>query len=280
MAKLVVTVDQVILLLKSSINNCMKKYNYSRMKDSKNISDPIYQNSFQGSLPSLVDLRHLCPPVVDQGQEGSCTAQASVSGVYDFLQLKNIRIVNPHVDPLSVFAPGSRQFVYYNERTDENTVQQDSGAELRDIIFALSQYGVCPESMWPYTNNDMTVKPSDDCYKSAANNKIKDNFRIVSLDQMKDCLANGYPFIMGIDVYDSFESEQVAQTGKVPLPLPSESCQGGHEITCVGFDDKNSWLICRNSWGADWGDKGYFYLPYSFVTNPNLAEDFWTYRLA
>jgi C1A family cysteine protease len=96
---------------------------------------------------------------------------------------------------------------------------------------------------------------------------------------MKACLASGYPFIFGFTVYDSFESDAVAKTGIVPMPSKTELVLGGHAVMAVGYDDSKKWFIVRNSWGEDWGDKGYFYIPYDYLTNKNLASDFWTIKL-
>jgi len=96
---------------------------------------------------------------------------------------------------------------------------------------------------------------------------------------MKGCLASGYPFVFGFTVYDSFESTTVAQTGHAPMPQPGEKVAGGHAVAAVGYDDKNQWFIVRNSWGASWGLKGYFTLPYQYLLAADLSDDFWTIRI-
>jgi len=99
------------------------------------------------------------------------------------------------------------------------------------------------------------------------------------LNQMKGCLASGYPFVFGFTVYDSFESTAVAHSGHATMPLPNEQVVGGHAVAAVGYDDKNQWFIVRNSWGTSWGLDGYFTLPYQYLLEPNLSDDFWTIRL-
>jgi C1A family cysteine protease len=96
---------------------------------------------------------------------------------------------------------------------------------------------------------------------------------------MKGCLAAGFPFVYGFTVYESFESAAVAKTGKVPMPKPGEKVLGGHAVLAVGYDDKQDRFLTRNSWGPSWGQKGYFTMPYAYLTEPNLSDDFWTIRL-
>jgi C1A family cysteine protease len=100
-----------------------------------------------------------------------------------------------------------------------------------------------------------------------------------TLNQFRGCLASGYPFVLGFTVYESFESPAVAKSGHTPMPAPAEKSIGGHAILAVGYDDTKQWFLLRNSWGPDWGRKGYFTLPYAYVTDAQLASDFWTIRL-
>jgi C1A family cysteine protease len=222
------------------------------------------------TLPSAVDLRPMCPPIFDQEQLGSCTANA-LTGALEFLEMKdNI--------PLVIL---SRLFIYYNERVLENTVNSDSGAQIRDGIKTLANQGVCSDKCWPYDPNyatQFTVKPSDSCYTEAATHEITDYASIQSLDEMRACLADGYPFVFGFTVYESFESEEVAKTGIVQMPQSNEQVVGGHAVVAVGYDDSQKRFIVRNSWGTDWGMNGYFTIPYDYLTNDNLADDFWTIR--
>jgi C1A family cysteine protease len=230
-------------------------------------------------LPTKVDLRPFCSPVLSQGNLGSCTSW-SLAGHLEFLELKEIRekISAPEEFDPNVFTPFSRLFIYYGERVLENSVDSDSGAQIRDGIKVLNQFGDCSEVQWPYIENNVFVKPSDSSYQEALNHRISTYMRLETLDDIRHCLASGYPVSFGFSVFSSFESEEVARTGIVPVPAMTEEMVGGHAVLAVGYDDTNNWLIVKNSWGSDWGDKGYFYLPYTFITDGNLSDDFWTIR--
>lgn len=220
-------------------------------------------------LPSAVDLRASCPPVYDQGQLGSCTANAIAGAI----QFELIRQKAPSWVP-------SRLFIYYNERAIENTVDSDSGAQTRDGIKSVSKQGVCPETMWPYVTNEFSKKPFANCYATALQNKAVSYQRVSQqLQQMKGCLAEGFPFVAGFTAYASFESQQVAQTGVVSMPAKGEDVVGGHAVLVVGYDDSKAVWIVRNSWGPGWGTNGYFTMPYAYLTNTDLADDLWTIRL-
>ncbi len=222
------------------------------------------------TLPPKVDMRSKCSPIEDQGRLGSCTANALV-GALEFLELKDG----------AQFVDLSRLFVYYNERVIEDTVDQDSGAFIRDGIKSLAKQGVCPESEWPYRISKFRKKPSRTCYRTAKKHRILSYHRISAVDEMRSCLAEGFPFVFGFTVYDAFESAAVAKSGVLNMPGPKENVAGGHAVMAVGYDDAARRFVIRNSWGSDWGQKGYFTMPYDYLSpDNNLADDFWTIRAA
>jgi C1A family cysteine protease len=226
--------------------------------------------SIATSLPPSADLRPTCPVIYDQGQLGSCTANAIAAAIEFDRQKEQL---TPDFIP-------SRLFIYYNERAMEGTTTTDSGAQIRDGIKSVASQGVCPETEWPYTIANFSEKPPAQCYQDAIECKAVQYQSIIQdVNQLKGCLAAGYPFVCGITVYDSFESEQVAASGQVPMPASNEAVIGGHSIMGVGYDDSQQRFIMRNSWGTSWGLQGYFTIPYAYLTNTNLASDFWTIRL-
>jgi C1A family cysteine protease len=222
-----------------------------------------------GPLPPMIDLRANCPPVYDQGQLGSCTANA-IGGALEFDQIKQALG--------DIFIP-SRLFIYYNERVIEGTVNDDSGAMLRDGIKTVAKQGAPHEQIWPYTIAKFRTRPSTAAFKDAAKHPALLYQRVArSLDELRGCLASGFPFVFGFTVYDSFESAAVAKSGNAPMPKPGESALGGHAVGAVGYDDDKQWFVARNSWGAKWGQAGYFTLPYDYLLDENLSDDFWTIR--
>ena len=220
------------------------------------------------STPPLpeVDLRPGMPPVYDQGQLGSCTANA-IGAAFEFELLRQ---------KLTDFTP-SRLFIYYNERVIEGDVAEDSGAQGRDGLKVIANQGVCPETMWPYDISQFTTKPPDTCYQVAKNNVAIQYLSVPQdLNQMKACHGQGFPFVFGMNVYESFESEAVATTGIVPMPMPGENLLGGHYVCSAGHSDAKQALLVRNSWGSGWGLGGYFWLPYAYIVPE--TSDYWTIR--
>lgn len=235
--------------------------------------DHIYSApvALAAALPPRVDLRPSCPPVYDQCNLGSCTANA-IAAAFEFDLMKQ---------GAPDFMP-SRLFVYWNERDMEGTVMQDAGAMIRDGVKSVKKRGVCPETIWPYSDEDpgpFQEKPPPACYTEALKHQVTSYQRIPrSLRAMKTCLSAGYPFVLGFTVYESFMSKPVAQTGVVPMPQANEEMEGGHAVLAVGYDDETQRFIVRNSWGANWGQQGYFTMPYAYLLDDNLSDDFWTLR--
>src|SRR5215471_20564192 len=248
----------------------IKKFGW--IPDLPDARDHIYAAPIplMGAMPAKVDLRDSCPPVLNQGQLGSCTANA-IANAHRFDQMKQNKGQS--------FGP-SRLFIYYNERDMEGTVGEDSGAMIRDGIKSIAQLGVCDEKEWPYAINKFTNKPSASCYTDALEHQALSYQRVTQTPtQMKGCLASGFPIVFGFTVYESFESDAVAKTGQVPMPKPNEKTLGGHAVLAVGYDEAAQRFIVRISWGKNWGIKGYFTMPYAYLTDNDLSDDFWTIRV-
>ena len=149
--------------------------------------------------------------------------------------------------------------------------------QVSKIIKSINKLGICDETMWPYDISKFTEKPSENCYKFAKSHHSLLYRRVYqSISTIINALNEGYPVVFGFAVYESFEGEEVAKTGIMPMPKENEKLLGGHAVAVVGYCNKQKHFIIRNSWGEEWGDKGYFYMPYKFITNPQYANDFWT----
>jgi len=134
--------------------------------------------------------------------------------------------------------------------------------------------------LWPYQIGRFTAKPTAAAFAAAAKRQLLGYARVLqTLTQLRGCLAEGRPFVLGFTVYENFESQAVAATGVAGLPGPGERALGGHAVLCVGYDDATSRFLLRNSWGPKWGQKGYFTLPYAYLLDTNLSADFWTMEI-
>ena len=241
------------------------KRKYSLSKDKIDPRDWKFAGTLNSvAITPAVDLRSMCPPVYDQGGLGSCTANA-LAAAFQYDQIKQ---------KIPSFFP-SRLFIYYNERLLEGSVTEDVGATLRDGIKTLNQNGVCPESLWPYNEAAFASKPSTVAYSQAKIHTALQYYRVnVTPLDIKAALAAKLPVIAGMLVYSGFETLTASRTGIVPMPDAHQSLLGGHAVLIVGYNDTTKQFICRNSWGAKWGDKGYFYLPYTYATS-RLMMDLW-----
>ena len=237
--------------------------------DIPDVRDRIYLPPVRTRLPARVDLRPQCPPVYNQHSLNSCSAHAIAAAIWFDLRRS-----------VSAAAPSpSRLFIYYNERVTERVVHENVPVSLRDGYRSVARTGVCAETLWPYRVRQYARKPHARCYQDAKRERVLSYFRLHrSLDSMRACLAEGFPFTLGVSVHASFVSPAVRRTGRVPMPKPHELLRGGHAMLAVGYNDRDEHLIVRNSWGRGWGLDGYCLIPYEFILHPSLSWDFWTSR--
>ncbi|WP_449411116.1 C1 family peptidase [Methylobacterium komagatae] len=217
------------------------------------------------SLPTSVDLREHCPPVMDQGELGSCTAH----GITGALRYALIKSGQPDHEC-------SRLQLYFDERSVEGTVRSDAGAEIRDGIKCAAQRGVAHETLWPYNIKAFAKKPGKAVYADALKFEALTYQRVtVDATQVKAALASGFPVIVGISVFSAFESEDVAKTGVVPMPGAKDGPIGGHCMMLVGYGQKDGHFTAQNSWATDWGDNGFCYLPEAYIGSSKYGNDYW-----
>lgn len=244
----------------------MSQRKYGYVRDTHDDRDHVFGAIHpHHTLPPRVLIKYGMPPIYDQGQLGSCTANAIGAAFEHDLSKQGKHVFRP-----------SRLFIYFNERKMEGTISEDAGAQIRDGIKTLNTYGVCPESDWPYREDQFATEPSSSCYTTALTHRAVAYSRVPqTLDGLKSCLAAEMPIVFGIEVFEAFESDAVAKTGVVPMPTSGEQNLGGHAILLVGYNDVTKRFTFRNSWGEGWGDHGLGYLPYDYVLSPELSSDFW-----
>jgi C1A family cysteine protease len=217
-------------------------------------------------LPKCIDLRNTAKvEIYDQGQTNSCTANA-LCAAYSILNILN---GNP---PISL----SRLFIYYNSRLCDNSQSTDTGANLYNCFLMMQLNGCCLESLWLFDKNNITVQPSMECYTQALKHCAQQHSLLNPrniLNEIRECLANNKPVVIGISIYESFITNEVAMTGFIPLPAQTEKLLGGHALVAIGYDDVLQGIIVQNSWGSTWGQQGYSYLPYAYIMDPNLTSD-------
>lgn len=245
------------------------KRTFNWRPDVPDVRDLIYRPKRMklADLAAKVDLRKKCSAVEDQGALGSCTSNA-IAGAIEVLE----RIRNKKLTEIS------RLFIYYNERAYINQVNNDSGAYIRDGIKSVHKIGAADEAIWPYEISRFTDRPSEAAYADAAARKFNSYFRVTSLPSMLACLNAGFPFVFGFSVYESFLTDTVAKTGVVNMPAFGEKMVGGHAVLAVGYNQATQRFLVRNSWGQNWGSAGYCTMPYTYLSDRNLSDDFWTLR--
>lgn len=239
--------------------------------DCRLVKEKLFEKRDGKPLPSSTSNRisPYMPPIWDQGNLGSCTAHAAAR-LFEFEARKQ---------GLVDFSP-SRLLIYYDSRAMEHTIKQDAGAQVRDAIASLTKYGACPEELWPYVVSKFAKAPPTKARRAAKKNLALSTARVPrDAQSMKAVLASEHLIDIGFTVYESFESDQVSQTGILQLPKFGEEVEGGHSVAIADYDDSlydgEGGVIIANSWGDDWGQEGYFTMPWTYLLNSNLSDDFW-----
>ena len=256
-------------------------YYYGAIEDRYDEDDRIkvYKDSEIPRHPS-VDLREYVVRVYDQGHLHSCTANVLCAAYSLDLKKQELTLGNCCY---FVFNP-SRLFLYYNTREREGETRRDLGASIRECVKALNCKGVCKESDWPYDISHYDTNPPPRCYESAEGNTLCEYKRLnQDIDQLRACLKDDCPFVFGFRVYQSFHDRANSHAGMMSMPTDYEISShplGKHAAVAVGYDDRNRRIIVLNSWGRDWGNNGYFFMPYDFIIDSKMCFDFWKITFA
>jgi len=228
-------------------------------KSTRHLTSPI-------QLPTAFELDKI--PVYDQLQAGSCVG----NGCCESFRLEAFQLTgNYDFDP-------SRLFVYWNARNEDGSTNEDAGTYIRSGFKAMNKHGLCHEKLHPYDDalSSVIKKPSKDAYEDGLKN-VTVQYAAVNQNEydIKATLVSGAAVVFGFTVYNSFFGSWSNSTGIMPLPKKNEGIAGGHCVIIVGYDDAKKCFKCQNSWGNNWGIGGYFWMPYSFLLDPNQADDFW-----
>lgn len=216
-----------------------------------------------------IDLRSGFTPIKDQGQIGACTV-FSVASLFEYILKKN---QHKNFDL-------SELFVYYNVRKKNDEVQNDTGSSYRDVITSIGTEGICSEELHPYSKG-LHGEPSSEAYDDAKTRRITKALNVkVSESDIKSAVQEGYPVAISLKVYESFSSttfggqgSNVGVSGFVSYPTNDELADGEfgwHAMVIVGYSDDDRYFVVRNSWGEKFGDKGYCYIPYSYICDTDL----------
>jgi C1A family cysteine protease len=251
--------------MEAAANEISRKFKFGTIIDAKTPRvkfDVPKKNGLFGWGKKKVDLRQFDSPIANQGQLGACTAFAVVKGLREFLLIRDHKPLVP-LSPL---------FLYYQERKFEGTVGTDSGARLSSGMKVLQDVGTSPEDIWPYVIANYAIEPVPLAMAAATQYRVSGIKPLDGLKEIKAELDKQNAVVFAMTVYQSFARPV---NGVIPVPdTRNEKILGGHALECVGYDDFKGWLIMKNSWGPDWGDHGYFYMPYD-IFDLGIVRDAW-----
>lgn len=218
-------------------------------------------------------LGHFYVPVKNQGNLNSCTGFA-VTSMIEMVR-KHQGFVEWDVSPM---------FTWYATRKIEGTTDQNVGAQLRNALKSVVQDGVVPETTWPYIESLSTTCPPVSAWEQAQQHQTLKYYRInnTNRDNLLACIAEGYPFVFGVKVFESFTRNEFFSV--IHRPDPSrEKFLGGHAMVATGYmyyPEQNCFqIVAQNSWGDQFGNMGYIQIDGDYLTDPAVALDFWTIRL-
>ena len=264
--------DVIVAVIAQKFGTSRLNRKYGHIKDDVDLRDKkiCLSHLALGVLPQAVSNMDLMVPIYDQATCSGCTG-------FSFAAQFEAERIKQGLPPMGA----SQLFPYYNARVDEGDPYEDNGAQIRDVQKAAARCGVCTTATWPTDLTKVTTQPVPEAYTEALLHKSI-SYQSVPQDLIviKSLLANRYTINLGIQVYESFETDAVMKSGDVPMPIiASEACLGGHAVDLIGYDDVTQRFTFRNSWGTSVGKQGYFTIPYAYILNPDLTSDLWALEL-
>lgn len=231
----------------------------SRTRHSCRLSRPdtrdwVYSTARQ-TLRESVDLREWDTRIEDQKTLGSCVGHA-IAGAYEMMLKRSYP---------SKFVELSSLYVYYNARIDERLTELDAGASIRSGLEGVRRYGICTEELWPYDVNKFNVRPGVEAYEDGRRRTLENYRRLFGIPEIISALNNNRPVVIGFTVYlKFFDLDQENSVVQFPENRFTEYF-GEHAVFLVGYDQQSQQLLAKNSFGPDWGDLGYFWIPYDYA---------------
>lgn len=242
------------------------KIHHSDLLDKKNTDHgelfSKYEPKPSSALPKSADLKRYFPPIKNQGKQGACSS-FSLTSVFEYFLNNETQIKDDM----------SEAYVYYNAREIQGDTSIDEGANLYNVIRGMADKGVCLEELCPYDPAVFDKRPSDDAYEDGKEHTVSTATDVpVTVEAVKSAINDGYPVVGCFRIFNSLQDNT---NGYIPLPTDEERRQekeSFHAMVICGYNDRHGHFIVRNSWGTDFGDNGYCYLPYSYLRDSDLTR--------
>ena len=238
------------------------KFNVPRSRpDPRDLTFAISQSIWM----QQVDLREWASPVESQYTLGSCVANA-ITNAYELMAKKQ---TGSDIDL-------SRLFLYYNTRLLQGTLGADTGSDMRTGLEAAAKFGICDETTWPYSLDKLNAQPPAICYTEAKSRSISNYRKLSGNDEIVDAVNDGKPVVFGMDIFRDFMFLNAFRT-VVSIPSPTDVITGSHAMCIVGFDLDHQLFLAKNSFGTEWGDGGYCWIPFCYLAK--YGYDMWTFDI-
>lgn len=228
--------------------------------------DFIYKSDSTEVLRESVDLREWDTIIESQDSLGSCAANA-LTNAYEMTVVRHYPEYFKHL---------SRLFIYYNTRAEYGDIREDEGMFLRDGLKAIKKFGICSEELWPYSIEKFDERPTEECYKDAKKRNLLKYQKLISIYYITQVLNNNKPVVFGMEIYESF-MDLDDRISTVSFPGRKEKSLGGHAMCMVGYDLNKRVFLAKNSFGPDWGNKGYCWIPFDYIRQEGY--DVWTFDI-